>query len=129
MGMSNLTCTFRTGSSSRSCSSPCACASAGVEVGTGNAFVLIAGVASNTLGCSCFVSLRCDGATGVEGLLGVAGMIMDLASIGRIGRGARMGGDGCWGAGNVGAGGSAMVVAVAASMTLDAFSEGSRWCS
>ena len=98
-----------------------------MEVGTGNAFVLIAGVASNTLGCSCLVSSRCVGATGVEGLLGVAGMMIEVASIGRIGRGARMGGDSCWGAGNVGAGGSAMVVAVAASMTLNALLEDSRW--
>lgn len=99
--------------------------------------MLIAGVASNAVRCSESVSSRsgwnssgnvgATGGRGVEGRDGVAGMIIDAASMGLIGLGARIVGDIGAGAGNVGAGGSAMVVAVAASRTLNTFSAGS-WC-
>lgn len=62
------------------------------------------------------------GGNGVEGREGLEGIMIEAASIGRIGLGAIKGGEKVVGVGRMDAGGSAMVAAVAASKTLKAFS-------
>jgi hypothetical protein len=97
--------------------------SAGVGEGTGRLLVEMRGEGEGTgSGRMSAGRVGATGGRGVDGREGEAGIIIEAASMGRIGRGARMGGDATPTGGKGGAGGSAMVVAVAASRTLKAFS-------